>query len=365
MRLLRTTCTLLAVTVFLIVVLSPVLAADADPAALTPEDLLATVPALTDVAGVVATPADWWAGFPQFNGGPANPVPRRGERFCVAQTFKKVDDQEQSRLEVTVVLFKDGKDAHRSFVDMSSETAYGATVLQGPRRGDERRYFARAGQPGEVIMRYRVGPIMGRVSLFSPGPLASAEIVAKYGEALVTKLEALLAGELAAPDLPADFAPNMPPAAATTEIGPILGSAVVPVEAWALADMAQDPVGIRDRLKADGVTNLYYRRYAVQSVPGQVIETTFFQFNDAVAATRWVRRFIRQVAMYGPVYDPGDTGILRAFTQTASGGYELQFTKGRLVGDATSLAPFVASDPAAMSLVRKTVELWWNAVPLQ
>ena len=365
MRLLRTTCTLPAVLAFLILAVVPGLAAAADPAALTPEDLLATVPALTDVGGVVATPADWWPAFPEFNVGPINPGRWPGERFYVVQNFCKFDDQENSRLEVTVLLFQSVKEAHRAFVDKGSQSAVLATVVKGPRVGDERRYFARAGEPGVITMRYRVGPVTGRISLFAPGPPASAETVSKYGEALVTKLRAVLNGTLAAPSLPADFASSMPPAAAATEIGPVLGSAVVPVESWALADTAQDPVGIRDRLKTEGVSNLYYQRYAAPGAPGQALEATFFQFKDAEAASRWVRLFIREVATRGPVYDPGDTGIFRAFTQTASGGYELQFAKGRLVGDVTSVAPFATSSPAAMPLVRKLAELWWKAVPLR
>ena len=365
MRLLRTTCTLLAVLAFLILVLAPVLAAPADPAALTPEDLLAAVPALTSVEGVVATPADWWPHFPEFNVGSINPGRWPGERFYVAQTFAKFDDQVNSRLVVTVLLFGSLKEAHRAFVDKSSRNAYGSIVHSGPKLGDERRYFSRPGSPGVTMMRYRVGPIMGRVSLYSPGPPASAETLAKYGEALVTKLQDLLDGKLAAPALPADFAENMPPAEAATAIGPVLGSAVIPVEAWALVDSANDPVTIRDLLKAGGVTSLYYRRYEVQALTGQAVDATFFPFTDAAAASRWVRLFIHEVATKGPVLDPGDTGIFRAFTRTSAGWYDLQFAKGRLVGDVTGLAPFGEPDPATMPPTRKLAELWWNALPLK
>ena len=364
MRHLRTICTLLVGLVLLTAALVPVFAAGADSSALTPEDLLAAVPALADVAGVVATPADWWPNFPEFNVGPADPQPRPGERFYLVQNFSKFDDREQSRLEVTVMLFNGPKEAHRAFVDLSSRSAQGAQVVKAPRLGDQSRYFAFSSEPSETTMRYRVGPMVGRVTLFSRGAPAPMDGVSKYGAALVGKLQDLLDGKLAAPSLPADFAKVMPPAAVATEVGPVLGSAVVPVEAWALADTANDPVQIRDLLKAGGVANLYCRRYAAQGVPGQVIEATAFQFKDAQAASDWVWRFIREVAARGPFYDPGDTGILRAFTLRGGSNFELQFAKGRLVGDVSGMSPFGELNPKAMPLVRKTAELWWNAVPL-
>ncbi len=366
MRSLRTSCTLLAgVTLLLVVGVSAAMAAGADVSALTPEDLLAAVPPLSEVPGVVATPADWWPGFPSFRVGPLNPNPRPGERFYVAQRFSRFDDLERSHLSVTVLLMSTLKQAHRTFVDLSSETAQGAKVLNGPRLGDESRYFAHAGAVGSTTLRYRVGPLVGRVTLSAPGAPASAEVLSKYGAALVGRLQDLLAGKLAAPNLPADFAAAMPPAAATTEIGPILASAVLPVEAWALADSANDPARVRDLLKAGGVGNLYYRLYAAQGVTGHVLEATLFQFGDAEAATRWVRMFIREVATHGPVYDPGETGVLRAFSSLPGLNYELQFAKGRLVGDVVGRAAFGELDPACRPLVRRLAELWWPAVPVK
>jgi hypothetical protein len=361
---LRTICTLLVGLGLLTALLVPAFAGGVEPSALAPVDLLAAVPAPTDVPGVVATPANYWPQFPQFNVGPANAEPRAGERFYLVQNFTKFDDQEQSRLEVSVLLFATGKQAHRAFMDMSSEIAQGAKALPAPHLGDESRYFVLSARPSETIMRYRVGPLTGRVTLYSRGAPASMDAVRTYGVALVGKLQDVLDGKLAAPSLPADFAAVMPPAAVATQVGPILGSAVVPVEAWALMDTSRDPVKIRDLLKAGGVTNLYYRRYAVSGLPGQVLETTAFQFNNAQAASDWVWLFIRQVAAHGPVYDPGNTGVLRAFTLVGGSNFELQFAKGRLVGDVSGMAPFGDLDPRLQPRVRQAAELWFDAVPL-
>jgi hypothetical protein len=190
------------------------------------------------------------------------------------------------------------------------------------------------------------------------------DAVSAYGAVLVGKLQDLLDGKLAAPNLPADFAAAMPPAAVATEVGPVLGTVVVPVEAWALAYGGLEVVKLRDQLKAGGVTNLYVRRYAVQAVPGQVLEATAFQFNDVQAASDWEWNFIRPVAAHGPVFDAGDTGMLRAFTMTG-GAYELQFAKGSLVCDVMGLAPNGAPDARLKPLVLKTAEEWYKSAALK
>jgi hypothetical protein len=362
---LRTITMMVLVAVVFAVYPCSVQGAETDPPALTPEALLGAIPALNEVPEVVPASADWWPAFPEFHVGTVNPGRAAGELFYVVQTFVKLDDQDNSRLVVTVILFDTAKAAHRVFVDRSARSAQGATVLSGPRLGDERRYFARSGSPSVTTMRYRVGPLTGRVSLFAPGPPVAAETVAKYGEALVNKLQELVAGTAGAPALPGDFEALMPPATAADQIGPLLGSAVVPIEAWALADTANDPLRIRDLLKEGGVTNLYLRRYGVADRPGQALEVVAFQFAEPEAATRWVRRFIRTVATTGPVFDPGDTGIRRAFTGGNAGEYELQFAKGRVVGQVLSLAPFADPDPALKPVVRQLAELWWRAMPLK
>ena len=364
MRHLRTICTLLVALGLLAVLLAPVFADGVDTSALAPEDLLAAVPALADVPGVVAIPADYWPEFPQCYPAAGDPDARPGERLYVAQSFLKFNDQDHSRLEVTVRLFNTPKQAHRAFVDGASREVQEATVLKGPRLGDERRYFSVSARSGQTTMRYRVGPMMGRVTLLSPGAPPALDAVTKFGAALTAKLQEVLDGKLAAPNLPADFAQLMPPAAVATEVGPVLLSVVVPLESFALPSADMKPVAVRDMLKAGGVTNLYFRIYGVSALPGQFLAATAFRFTDPQVASDWLWTFIRSEAAHGPVYDPGDTGILHAFTRVEDGNIELQFAKGRLVGDVSGVAPWAGLNPKLQPLVRKTAELWWHAVPL-
>jgi len=345
----------------------PTWAAGVQPATLTPEDLLAAFPAPSEVPDAFPVPDDWWAGFPQFYVGPANLEPLRGERFYLGQAFSNCNDPARESVEVVAQLFRAPKDAHRAFVDLGGLSALGATVVKGPVLGDESRYFVRSGPIAEATWRYRVGPITGRVSLRSAGAPAGVEAVSKYGEVLVDRLRAVLEGKLAAAALPGDFAQLMPPAAAVKEIGPLLGSAVVPTEARALLEDPAQPLKARDALRAGGVEKLYFRRYAVSAVPGHVIEVTLLPFRDAEAAARWVRVAIKQAQQWRVWFDAGDTGLLRVFTRNPGGTvYELQFTKGRLVGDVVAyelnLEP---ASSAVIPVVRKMAELWWASLPTE
>jgi hypothetical protein len=343
---------------------APVFADGADISALAPEDLLAAVPALADVSGVVATPADYWPEFPQFYAAAADPAARPGERLVVEQNLVKFNDQRCSRLEATIILFNTPKQAHRAFVDETGQEAQVAAALKAAHVGDESRYFCLAGSPGAMLLYYRLGPMIGRVTLRAPGPPPAPAAVTAFGAALTAKLQDVLDGKLAAPNLPADFDQLMPPAAVTTEVGPVLLSMVLPVETWALTQASNNPGKVRDMLKAGGVSNYYFRRYAVSALPGQVLTATAFQFTDPQAASDWEWSFIRSEAAHGPVYDPGDTGLLRAFTQKDDSNIELEFAKGRLVGDVSGLAPGAALNPKLQPVVRKTAELWWHALPL-
>lgn len=359
------TCAVVAVLA--VALLVPTLAAAVEPAALTAEDLLAAVPGPAEVPGVFTVPSDWWAWFPEFVSGTANVRPLRGERSYLVQVFSNCNDLARESLEVTVALFQSPKDAHRAFVDLGGFSALGATAVKGPALGDESRYFLRSGAISDTTLRYRVGPITGRVSITSAGAPVGVEAVSKYGEALVERLRAVLEGRLAAANLPADFAQLMPPAAVVAEVGPVLGSAVVPVEARALQEDPARLLQTLDTLRAGGVDRLYFRRYAVSAVPGHVVQATLLPFRDGEAAARWVRQAIKEVQQSGVWFDAGDTGILRVFTCNPAGTvYELQFSKGRLVGDVAAYdASGGPANPAVIPIVRKLAELWWASLPLQ
>ncbi len=357
-----------AIVAALVVALTlPTWAAAVDPTALTPEDLLAAVPSPSEVPAVFTAPGDWWAWFPQFIAGAANVSPLRGERFYLVQAFSHCNDPERESLKVTVDLFRTPKDAHRAFVDLGGLSALGATVVKGPALGDESRYFLRSETISDTTLRYRVGPITGRVSITSAGAPVGVEAVSKYAEVLVERLRAVLEGKLAAANLPADFAQLMPPPAVVTEVGPLLGSAVVSAEARALQEDRARLLQTRDTLRAGGVEKLYFRRYAVSALPGHVVQAALLQFRDGEAAARWVRANIKEVQRSGLWLDAGDTGILRVFSRNPAGTvYELQFTKGRLVGDVVAHeAAGGPANPAVIPTLRRLAELWWASLPLQ
>ncbi|HEY3397075.1 MAG TPA: hypothetical protein VGM19_05375 [Armatimonadota bacterium] len=356
----------LVLCLLVLIGLAPVLAQEAAAPLLTLNQMLTAALQPADLAGLLDSPEAWWPRFPEFNT-PAICGPMRpGERYYVAQNYAKVSDPARERLEVTVDLYDTPKQAHRAFVDLSSENALGSAVKGGAKIGNERRYFIRRGPLNETVVRYRVGVVIGRISFFTPGAPASLETVTKAGEIVTGRVSQLLAGTLNSPTLPEDFAKLMPPNAATAEIGNVAGAAVVPSQAWALTDTLRAPEKVYDLLKTGGAPEMYFQRYEAKGLPGNVVDAVLWKFSDADAAKRWVRQYINQVRVHRPFYDPGDTGVYRAFAFfPESQIYELQFAKGRLAADVSGLAPFAAqTDPRVQPLVRRLSELWYNALPL-
>jgi hypothetical protein len=339
---------------------------EVDPTTLTPEAAWAAMPTLADLAGALPQPTAWWPGLPEFNVGPLDPAPAPGERFYLVQRFTRYPiGVTPSYLEITITVFKNRESAHNAFRGREQALATMASGLPGPDLGNERRYFLFPPGPSqETQLRYRVGPFVGRVSLVSSQP-ASVDELAACGKVLEAKLTALRFGQLTAPALPADFDQLMPPPRVDFEIGQTLVSAVLPPQSWAMMTSGS-PEKLAAKLTAGGLTQLYYRRYLINLLPGEVLDVTLWPFKDAMSASAWVQGMRDQVAADGtPVMMPGKVGPQAVMTYSRTGQYyELQFAKGNYVGDVIGQAPFQAEvDSLCQVSVRRLAERWYAALP--
>jgi hypothetical protein len=149
-------------------------------------------------------------------------------------------------------------------------------------------------------------------------------------------------------------------------VGPILGSAVASIDSWALTDTGSDPPKTRDRLSSLGIRELGMRRFAVPADANQVVDVVLFMFPDDKAANEWFREFLNEKDS-GKVLDAGKAGEGSQFIQRQVPPdegkygtiYELQFAKGRFVGDAVCYAPFGTTSPACEQAVRLLGESWF------
>lgn len=341
-------------------------------AELAPNDLLAVLNP-DDVKAAFIEPETWWPMLPEFNVGfePA-PEPIEGDRFWVTQSYEQVGALSRGRVETTLILFGDEAAAQAGFAAMRAIDGAARTVTAGPTAGDESRYFTHEATadeldegalPYETMLRYRVGPLVGRISVFTELGYEQVETLASYFAPIERRAKALLAGDLTAEDLPEAIAALLP-AAAASPVGSVFGSAVRLAEAWALVDTSRDPEAVLEALHSSGVARLGLRRYGLEGEPDLVVEATVYQMNTAADAAAWVRQFVQTAEDVGTL-DAGATGDLSAYTSYGGEFYELQFAKGPVVGDVVCFAPFGETTAACEEPLRTFAERWYEELPVE
>jgi hypothetical protein len=172
-------------------------------------------------------------------------------------------------------------------------------------------------------------------------------------------LQLLVAGKLRAPAIPAGQLAHLPAAALAP--GPVLGTASVPAEAWAMVVHKGSPRAIRASLVSNGDATIPFRRYLRRGSHTDVIEVTLFSFPSTGAARSWFAPFAAGVRRHpADALDAGATGKLSAFRFQLD-NYELQFVAGRHVADVFCWAPFVAdASTACEDATRTLAERWYG-----
>jgi hypothetical protein len=323
-----------------------------------------------DIRELLPQPEAWWPAFPEYNIG-FDPAPTEiaGERFWVAQNYQRVDESANELVQTTLILFDSESAAEEGLVAIANANDQDSTTVAGPAVGDESRYFTRetaddtdpAAPPTlETTLRFRIGPVVGRVGVFSDQGYAEPETIASYVERIEGKVHAFLAGRLEGELLPEWMSELMPSPAAAEKaaVGPVFGSAVRPPDSWALIDSTGDPVAVRERLQALGATELGLRRYGLEADPDLVVEVVLFQMTDEEAAASWAQDFLAQVTTETAL-NAGETGTVSGFTSYDGSFYELQFAKGRFIGDVACFAPFGETSQACEEPVRTLAEQWY------
>ncbi|MBI4278715.1 MAG: hypothetical protein HY660_09685 [Armatimonadetes bacterium] len=334
---------------------------------ITPEDLLAAGLTRADLKSLGADPDKWWPEFPQFNVGIGGPI-LPGMRFYVTQTFRQVGDPARRRIEVALSLYGDTRAAGRAFPAYADhpQADKGTTTVVGPSTGDESRYFTRTTNDGLRVtsVRFRTGPVIGRIAVLSQSEYEQGATLARYAEPVVQRIRALLRGQLKAPALPAARARLLPPAATASGVGPVLGAAAVPMEAWAVEAGGDDALKTLALLRQIGATDSVMRRYGLRAAVGHIVEAAVFQVKDTASGAAWVDDTVRAgKESKGRFFAAGKTGKHATFLQWPNGTYEIQFAKGHVVGDVICKAPFGKTSSVCEAAVRQLGERWFAALP--
>lgn len=335
---------------------------------LTPNDLLLAAFSPSDVAALLPPTETWWPYFPEFNVGFSPYQDNFSDpsvRFFVAQSYARVDGTSKRTIQSAVILFEDATTASLGLARAHSINDPDSTSIDGPVVGDEGIYVVRhetgyggpIDDPDTTTLRFRVGPVVGRISVRGTG-FEDGATLADYAAPMIERIGLLLRGQLQAEPLPAEFAQWMPPP--SDAVGAILGAVVAPVESWALVDTSGKPDVAADRLHLLGADSLGFGRASLAADSSQVIEATVLPFADAASASTWVKDFTAGVGLTG--LDAGHTGEQSAFTSYDGQYYELQFATGRFVLDVSCFAPFGRTSTACEGPVRQLAEAWYAAM---
>jgi len=329
---------------------------------ITPEDLLAATLQPADVNTLLPEPQRWWPGFPRLNIRP--PIGGPGCEAYAGLAYQKINDPAKNQINVGLGLYCDAASAAAGMFALTNTLEKGATACAGPAVGEQSRYFTRVTSEKlcETALRFRVGRVVGRVAAQAQDRYEDPEKLARYAQPLVEKTRAVLDGKLHAAPFPKDVAQRMPSKSVCARVGPLLGSALIPSETLALVDLSGQPLEVRDRLQRLGITQLGFRRYGVENLPGHVIEATLFTFPDARAAAAWAENFRKQAGEQGAL-KPGRLGAAAAYMRNADGSFYLKFARERHVADLLCYAPFAKTEPAAEALVRQFAERWYAELP--
>lgn len=318
------------------------------------EALLQATPRWGEIRAVTGDSA-WWPELPQLNG---RLEPGSKALSLVVQRYRRTDGS--AALEAALSLFPSEKAAKSDYSGLRAKRDAGGQPLAGPAVASERRYFTREADNGrETTLRFRFGNVVGRISAFAETQSNTATL-ARLVRPVLQRLTKLAAGRLRAPSIPGSLSALLPPAASAP--GQVVGTVLIPAESWALADTSGNPLATKAKLVSLGSRQLVLRRYLLSGTAGHVVEVVLFPFSTAAGASSWVSSFQRLAAAKGAL-DAGKTGGQSAFTSYGGSFYELQFARGRYVGDVSCFAPFARVSRACEAATRSLAEAWFAALP--
>ena len=274
----------------------------------------AKLPALALLALTIATaaPAATTAGTPRFTGEAllAANVPWATVQQVAGKSFwpelpafnTTIDEEEPQPLAAVSQVFDEIKGkttittrlyAYPSAGDQPRVPAVrgdrpGSIDQDSPAVGDQHFYYVTSLTSGVHSTRlYFVHKQIG-VEIQVDGALWSRSKIAALADPIDQRLGQLLAGTLKTPPIPAAQLAHLPTRGLP---GPVLGTAMVPAEAWANMSHNGSMSAIRSKLVATGNATFPFRRYLRQGSRTDVVEVALLTFPTAAAALAWNQPF--------------------------------------------------------------------------
>lgn len=331
-------------------------------AKITPEDLLAAIFTRAELEQLVNKPGDaWWASAPRFGGPPLPDPDYPGERFYAALGFDRVSGPKW--FDIDLSFFPDTATASSCFAALLSTADKKATLLTGPTVADEQRYFTftNTGEdaPNESDIRFRVGPVIARLSWGDKTGFQTPATVARYAAALGTKLNSLLAGKMVATAIRPELAALLPPT--VPGVGPVLGTAAVPPEMWRSDRDASGNLSLPAIYSQEILSQLVLRRYSLAADTTQVVEVVLLPFKDAASAQSYMATQINAASRdTRRKLDSGKIGPAGVYILANDDTYRLQFAVGAYATDVSCYSPRDDVSSSCEAAVRQLGEVWYT-----
>ncbi len=292
----------------------------------------------------------WWPEPPGFDTVVLqdDPMPQA----AVTQAFAEVGGKR--RLVTRLYAFRNRGD---SALHLSNATLVGDVIDRDkPAVGDDHAFYRTTLPDSRPATRFHFtrGAVAVAIEVDAAWTKADIERLARP---IDERIRALLAGKLRPSSIPATMLAKLPHQAP----GQVLGTAVLPAEAWAMSVRSGNRLQLRNALVRGGSPTLAFRRYLRAGSHNEVIETTLFSFRSGAAATAWSAPFRAGVAKSPrTALDPGSTGGKAAFRLQFT-NYELQFVAGKVVGDVFCWTPYAGEPSKECEVAVRTLAERWYA----
>jgi hypothetical protein len=318
----------------------------------TPADLYSVIPSQSDVRKLMGDDG-WWAGPPSFEVKPLDyDITPATETFAIGVEYLHLGSAEMLFARYAVY----DKSSSATTVMNDYKTAYG-TSPSTPRVGDQVLYYAAAGSgaaPYVARTFVRVGQIVVQVAWSRKDGEPDVNRLGKVAEVFAGGLRNISKAHASLQQPDKKFLP--PPGLDVTP----LGSAVLPIEAFAVMLLAALPGPLVDLLHSDAVNTFAYGDYVLNNDVHMEVQTALLTFPSSTIAADWASGVSPGT--------PDSNGIAAGYIPTggspAGGEYHFVFATG-VYGAELICKPSVEGEAASRECedpVGRTALAWKSAL---
>jgi len=279
-------------------------------------DVYSVIPSQDDVRKVMADDG-WWEGPPSFEVKPLDfDITPATEKFAVGVHYLHLGSAEILLAQYAVY----DKSSSASSVMTDYQNAYG-TSPSSPKVGDQVLYYAMAGSgaaPYVARSFVRVGQIVVQIVWTRKDSVPSMTSLGKVATLFAGQLKNISKAHASFKQPDAKFLP--PPGLDIT----LLGSAVLPIEAFAVMLLAALPGPVVDQLHSDAVDSFAYGDYVLNNDVHMEVQTALLAFPSTTIASGF--------ATDASPGTPDQNGIASGYIPTggspAGGEYHYVFATG-------------------------------------